>query len=90
MLSCKESSKLVSESLDRPLTWKERINLKIHLMMCRLCTNYARQITFITTSARKYLQYTNETQQQDLKLTEERRQRIKQAIEQQTKFKDEV
>ena len=47
MLNCKEVSQLASESLDRKLTLKERIGLRFHLMMCKLCTRYVRQLKFM-------------------------------------------
>ena len=47
MLNCKEVTQLASESLDRKLTLKERIGLRFHLMMCKLCTRYVRQLKFM-------------------------------------------
>jgi len=44
MLTCKEISKLISESLDRELPLRERIGVKFHLMMCSLCRTYNRQM----------------------------------------------
>lgn len=47
MLSCKEASKLVSESLDLRLPLKTRLRLRLHLSMCRICTAYYRQLHFL-------------------------------------------
>ena len=47
MLNCKDVTQLASESLDRKLTWMERIGLRFHLMMCKLCTRYVRQLKFM-------------------------------------------
>lgn len=44
MISCKEVSRLVSESLDRPLTLRERFWLRLHLWRCRGCGNFAEQM----------------------------------------------
>lgn len=43
MLSCKESTQLISESLDRPLNWREQLALKFHLMICVGCRRFGRQ-----------------------------------------------
>ncbi len=44
MISCEEAAKLISESMDhRPPLW-ERINLKMHLVMCKVCPTYMRQL----------------------------------------------
>jgi len=34
MLSCKEATRLVSESLGRELPVRQRLSLRFHLMMC--------------------------------------------------------
>ncbi len=47
MLNCREVTQFASESLDRKLTLKERIGLQFHLMMCKLCTRYVRQLKFM-------------------------------------------
>ncbi len=40
MLNCKETTRLLSESQDRPLTLIEKINLRLHLSFCDGCTRY--------------------------------------------------
>lgn len=47
MLNCKETTRLLSESQDRPLGLGERAALKLHLLMCKGCTNYSHQMSFI-------------------------------------------
>ncbi len=44
MLSCKDVTKLVSENLDRDLSLWRRIGLRLHVMMCKGCSAYRRQI----------------------------------------------
>ena len=45
MLSCKEAARLVSEGLDRKLPFWRRVSLRFHVVMCRGCSRYKRQIT---------------------------------------------
>jgi len=45
MLSCKEATRLVSEELDRELPLWQRLSLRFHVVMCRGCSRFARQIT---------------------------------------------
>jgi len=40
MMTCKDISKLVSDSLDRELPIRLRMGLRLHLMMCGLCRTY--------------------------------------------------
>lgn len=47
MLSCKETTHLLSEAQDRPLDLGERFALKMHLLMCKGCANYQQQMEFI-------------------------------------------
>ncbi len=47
MLSCKEVSQLASESLDRSLTLQERLLLRFHLLFCKFCSRYVRQLKFV-------------------------------------------
>jgi hypothetical protein len=56
IVSCKIASALISESLDRPLTPYQKLEVKIHLFLCRYfggkdCNNYAEQIDFIHKAA---------------------------------------
>ena len=44
MLTCKEAIRLVSEGLDRNLPWSKRLAMKMHLLMCRHCSAYSRQL----------------------------------------------
>ncbi len=54
MLSCKEVSFLVSESLDRDLSLHERLSVKIHLLMCKACQRMARQMELLRAASHRY------------------------------------
>ena len=47
MDSCKDISLLVSAGLDRSLTAGERLRMRLHLLVCKHCTNVERQLTAI-------------------------------------------
>jgi predicted anti-sigma-YlaC factor YlaD len=44
MNSCRKMTELMSQQLDRPLSVSERIGLRFHLMMCRGCRNFSRNM----------------------------------------------
>ncbi len=47
MLTCKQTAQLASEALDRTLTLRERLALRLQLLRCDMCTRYARQLKFL-------------------------------------------
>ncbi len=44
MLSCKQASQLISQSLDRSLTLRERFALQLHLIICKYCKRFSQQL----------------------------------------------
>lgn len=75
MLNCKQASELASRVMDAELTLGQRMSLKFHLMMCRGCTNFSRQLQFLRTAARRY-----GMREGMPRLSEEARQRIARAM----------
>lgn len=55
MLSCKETSKLVSRSVDGKLGLRERLVVKLHLLMCARCRSFEDQMHFIREASRRLL-----------------------------------
>ena len=47
MYSCKEISRLASEALDRKLPLRQRLGLRLHVAMCRFCSEYRRQLLLL-------------------------------------------
>lgn len=54
MLNCKESTHLLSEALDRPLGLSDRIALKTHLLTCRGCRNFRKQMHFLRQACQQW------------------------------------
>ncbi|HKX38094.1 MAG TPA: zf-HC2 domain-containing protein [Burkholderiales bacterium] len=52
-LSCKEATRLMSQSQDRELSLGERAALKIHLAMCRGCRAVSEQLGFLRRAVRR-------------------------------------
>jgi len=44
MMNCKRATQLMSQKMDRPLTFKERLSLRFHLMICSGCRNFNDQM----------------------------------------------
>ena len=47
MLSCKETSRLLSQGEDRKLGLGERVALRVHLVICDGCRNVNAQLKFL-------------------------------------------
>ena len=47
MLKCQEAARLISDSLDRPLSLKEWLGLRTHLLVCRMCAQCREQTLFL-------------------------------------------
>lgn len=50
--TCREAVRLQSDSLDRTLPFPERLGLRLHLLLCKWCRRYARQIRFLREALR--------------------------------------
>ena len=53
MLSCKDVTRLLSESMDHSLPLGKRIGVRLHLLMCRFCARYERQLLLIRETVRR-------------------------------------
>ena len=43
MISCEKAAKLICEGLDRPLSFRERVQLRFHVTMCSACKAFQKQ-----------------------------------------------
>ena len=79
MLSCKDASQIISQSLDRQLTVRERFALKLHLLICKYCKQFSQQIVAI----RVALKLASSAIENDdsIKMPSEAKKRLLQSIE---------
>lgn len=80
IFDCSDISRLVSDSMDRKLSFYQRLGIRIHLMMCRYCARYRKQLFFL----RKAIRFHSETavdEKPSTNLSDESRNRIKRAIQ---------
>ena len=52
--SCREVARLSSEALERRLTLRERLAMRLHFTICYLCQRYARQTSLLHTGLRRH------------------------------------
>ncbi len=54
-LSCLKATELIEKKLQFNLSFRERLQLKVHKMMCKACTNYEKQSSLIDQGISKSL-----------------------------------
>lgn len=54
MLSCRDATKLFSESQERPLTIREKAALRLHVAVCKPCRNCKRHVDTLRSVARAF------------------------------------
>jgi hypothetical protein len=47
IFNCKDISSLLSRSMDKKLPLSTRLGIKFHLMMCKFCRRYEKQLLII-------------------------------------------
>jgi hypothetical protein len=77
--TCRQATRLQSQALERPLSLRERVGLKIHLVLCRWCKRYGIQIRFLRSAAQKQSEHPETLPEQSL--SPEARGRIKQHLQ---------
>ncbi len=56
LTTCREASELLSQGQDRPLSLGEKFALKAHLLLCKGCRNFGKQLDFIRAAMKRYLE----------------------------------
>jgi len=75
---CKEASKLQSDEFERELTLSERFRLRIHLLICGACSNYADNLKHLNSFFHGLRKQTEEDE--NITLPESDRKRIQEAL----------
>ncbi|NTV29578.1 MAG: hypothetical protein HGA80_05805 [Candidatus Omnitrophica bacterium] len=84
--SCKQAARLVSISFERRLTLREFITMRIHLLSCKTCNFYRREISALRRLFIKHEELLDNTPPSgDECLDEAARKRIKEALARSTK-----
>ena len=76
--NCREAVRLQSEALDRQLPGMERLGLRLHLLFCKWCRGYGKQIRSLREVAREHPEELADAAPQ--KLSPAARERISQSL----------
>ncbi len=81
MLRCREISGLFSESMERDLPLRRRMEVRMHLMMCRMCAGFARHIRLLRRAIRENPERPGPDETApEARLPDEARERVKSAL----------
>ena len=75
---CHDITRLISESMDRPLPWRTRLAMRLHYLICAWCERYRDQLGFLRKALRSCP--ADDSQEFRGKLTLEARNRLKTAL----------
>jgi predicted anti-sigma-YlaC factor YlaD len=54
MMVCREAARLITVSYQRPLRWRERVSLRMHLAICDACRNFKKQMGLLTEAVQRF------------------------------------
>ena len=79
MYTCKEVTQMVSESLDRNLPLRQRMGIRLHLFMCKLCSRFRKQLLMLREAVRLQDRYVEDSKH-PFTLNPNTRERIKRSL----------
>ncbi len=79
MLTCKQASQIISQSLDNPLSWSDRMKLKFHLLICNACNRFNQQMRLLNIAVKQVIHTTENDN--TIQLSLEAKARMTKAIE---------
>lgn len=74
MLSCDDVTRLVSQSYERELSWRERAAMRVHLWYCVGCRRFRRQLALLHAALMR------RREQADVRLSPAARERLRRAL----------
>ena len=79
----RQVSRLQSDALDRRLSLSKRFGLRLHLLLCKWCRRYGKQIRFLRRAAHEHSDELNEATPR--RLSSEARERLKRTVRNESK-----
>jgi hypothetical protein len=83
MPNCRQVTRLQSDALDEPLSLPKRIGLRFHLLLCKWCRRYGKQIRFLRDAAHEHADELTEAASR--RLSPEARERLKRSLNKERK-----
>jgi len=76
MISCRHASELMSQQLERKLSFSEKLRLHTHLFICKSCTKTLQKFEILREAGRRYAEQEQGIDDNDVALSAATKQRI--------------
>ena len=78
--TCKEVTRMASDAMERKLSLRQHLEMKLHLLICTLCMRYVKQLQFMRDAVQRHAaQIENGTARPSV-LSDDARERMKQRL----------
>jgi hypothetical protein len=59
--SCRDVTALVLAGFDRDLQWHERLTVQLHMVICKACPNFERQVQLMRSALPRWRRYRDQS-----------------------------
>jgi hypothetical protein len=78
--ACKEVTRMASEAMERKLPLRQRLEMKLHLLICTLCRRYVKQLQFMHDAVQQHAAQIENGEAPPAVLSHGARERMKQRL----------
>jgi hypothetical protein len=82
-MNCQKASQILSQSLDRKLSLRERLSLRLHLTICDACTAFGQHLKLMRMTVKKITGQVEENK--NVRISETARQRMASKIDEEAR-----
>jgi hypothetical protein len=79
--TCKEVTRMASDAMERQLPLRQRLAMKLHLLVCALCMRYVKQLQFMHDAAQRHAAEIEKSSATSAVLSNEARARMKRSLQ---------
>jgi hypothetical protein len=78
--TCKEVTRMASDTMERKLPLRQRLDMKLHLLICTMCMRYVKQLQFMHDAIQQHAAQIETGATSPLTLPDDARERMKQRL----------
>lgn len=78
--TCKEVTRMASDAMERKLSLRQRLDMRLHLLICALCMRYVKQLQFMRDTVQHHAAEIEKGNATPSALSNEARERMKRSL----------